>query len=63
MFPRELDDHQIFFAIGEALAHLHYLMHTRKIKRTLSANGTYVFEASELNDQAAKFCKTFERVF
>ena len=53
MFPRKLDDHQIFFAIGEVLAHLHRLMHEGKIKRTLSIDGVYLYEDSELSNEAA----------
>lgn len=39
MFPRALDDHQLFFAIGEALAHLHYLMGKGQIVREADGNG------------------------
>ena len=44
MFQRELDTHQLFFAAGEALAHLHYLMGQGKIRRHLDDNGVHVFQ-------------------
>jgi len=33
LFPRQLDEHQLFFALGEALAHLHYLAGQGKLRR------------------------------
>ncbi len=41
LFERELDDHQLFFAIGETLAHLHYLMHRGVIQRTTAPDGVH----------------------
>lgn len=33
LFRRELDDHQLFFAIGESLAHLHFLVGRGAVER------------------------------
>ena len=43
MFKRELDLHQITFALGEALAHLHALWFDGKIKRERNALGAWHF--------------------
>ncbi len=45
LFKRELDTHQLFFAIGEALAHLHYLMGQGKIRRRVDDEGVHLFES------------------
>lgn len=37
MFRRELKDMHLFLAIGEALAHLEYLVHARRLRRELRA--------------------------
>jgi glyoxylase-like metal-dependent hydrolase (beta-lactamase superfamily II) len=42
MFKRPLDSHQLFFAFGEALAHLHALWYRGELKRSLS-DGVYRF--------------------
>ena len=39
LFRRQLDTHQLSFAIGEALAHLTYLEAAGSITRTLDADG------------------------
>ena len=44
MFRRPLDAHQRSFAIGEALAHLHYLWHDGNLKRVTGADGILRFE-------------------
>lgn len=44
MFKRPLDSHQLFFAFGEALAHLHCLWYRTTVKRTLDG-GVYYFSA------------------
>jgi glyoxylase-like metal-dependent hydrolase (beta-lactamase superfamily II) len=44
MFKRELDLHQLSFAQGEALAHLHLLWFNGQLKRSLT-NGVYRFSA------------------
>ena len=33
LFKRKLDDHQLMFAMGESIAHLHYLEHEGKVQR------------------------------
>ncbi len=43
MFKRALDLHQLTFALGEALAHLHYLWHAGQLHRELGADGVYRF--------------------
>ena len=43
LFRRELDLHQLSFAIGEALAHLHYLVGLGRLKRETGADGVYRF--------------------
>ena len=39
LFRRKLDAHQTFFAMGEAIAHLHYLYYAGAAKRSLGADG------------------------
>jgi glyoxylase-like metal-dependent hydrolase (beta-lactamase superfamily II) len=43
MFKRKLDMHQMAFAMGEALAHLHLLWHRGNLKRTLCQDGILRF--------------------
>jgi glyoxylase-like metal-dependent hydrolase (beta-lactamase superfamily II) len=43
LFRRSLDRHQMGFALGEALAHLHYLMHQGILDRVLDADGVNHF--------------------
>ncbi|MDR3437181.1 MBL fold metallo-hydrolase [Telmatospirillum sp.] len=43
MFRRPLDSHQVFFAIGESLAHLHYLAAEGQIIRETDAKGVHRF--------------------
>jgi glyoxylase-like metal-dependent hydrolase (beta-lactamase superfamily II) len=43
MFPRALDAHQLSFAIGEALAHLHQLWHAGRLSRQTGADGVFRF--------------------
>jgi glyoxylase-like metal-dependent hydrolase (beta-lactamase superfamily II) len=43
LFTRKLDSHQVFFAIGEALAHLHHLEAKGMLVRTMDENGVYLF--------------------
>jgi glyoxylase-like metal-dependent hydrolase (beta-lactamase superfamily II) len=45
LFKRRLDTHQLFFAAGEALAHLHHLMGQGKIRRRMGDDGVYLFES------------------
>jgi len=39
LFKRPLDAHQTFFAMGEAIAHLHYLYYAGRASRTLGKDG------------------------
>jgi glyoxylase-like metal-dependent hydrolase (beta-lactamase superfamily II) len=39
LFRRPLDPHQTFFAMGEAIAHLHYLYYRGRAKRALGSDG------------------------
>jgi len=39
LFRRPLDAHQTFFAMGEAIAHLHYLYYAGRAKRALDPDG------------------------
>ena len=44
LFKRKLDLHQLTFAMGEALAHLHALYFEGKLKRSLDEDGIYRFQ-------------------
>ena len=44
LFRRPLDHHQLVFAIGEAIAHLHYLWYARRATRAQDADGLWVFK-------------------
>ncbi len=44
IFRRELDIHQLSFAMGEAIAHLNYLHADGRLSRTLDADGNYRFQ-------------------
>ena len=46
MFKRELDLHQMTFAMGESVAHLHLLWYEGKLKRRLGEDGVYRFHAA-----------------
>jgi glyoxylase-like metal-dependent hydrolase (beta-lactamase superfamily II) len=43
LFKRKLDTGQIFFALGEAIAHLHYLHYDGQLSRTVGADGVARF--------------------
>lgn len=43
LFTRELDAHQVMFAMGEAIAHLNQLMHRRLVRRSVDASGLIRF--------------------
>lgn len=45
LFSRELDAHQIMFAMGESIAHLNYLEHAGRVRRSLDA-GVFRFTAT-----------------
>jgi glyoxylase-like metal-dependent hydrolase (beta-lactamase superfamily II) len=44
LFRRPLDAHQLVFAIGEAIAHLHYLWAQGRLTRTKDHDGLWVFQ-------------------
>ncbi len=46
LFRRELDSHQMFFAIGESLAHLHHLVTLGRVRRETDARGVHRFFAT-----------------
>lgn len=48
LFKRQLDTHQMTFAMGEALAHLHYLWFSRQLTRRLDENDILRFYASNM---------------
>ena len=43
LFARELDPRQMMMALGEAIAHLHLLMHRNRIQRDIADDGVYRF--------------------
>jgi hypothetical protein len=43
LFPRELDTHQVMFAMGEAIAHLNHLEKTGTLSRRVDADGLIRF--------------------
>lgn len=45
LFPRPLDNIEVFFAAGETVAHLHYLMGLGQVERRFDADGVYRFRA------------------
>ncbi len=47
LFPRELDTHQVMFAMGEAIAHLNYLVHGRELREVTDGDdgGRYISTA------------------
>lgn len=45
LFKRQLDMHQLSFAIGEAIAHLHALYFQQKVERRINEQGIYQFYA------------------
>jgi hypothetical protein len=44
LFHRKLDQRQMGFALGEALAHLRYGVTTGQLVRTEAADGTWLFQ-------------------
>ncbi len=46
LFTRELDSHQVFFAIGESLAHLHHLEAKGRLSRQIDEDGIARFVQS-----------------
>jgi glyoxylase-like metal-dependent hydrolase (beta-lactamase superfamily II) len=46
LFDRELDTHQLGFALGEALSHLHYLEWQARARRVVGEDGVHRFVAA-----------------
>lgn len=44
LFTRELDTHQVLFAMGEAVAHLNYLVNRGRVARRVADDGSVIFE-------------------
>lgn len=53
IFKRPLDAHQISFAMGESIAHLHALWHAGAVQRSRDAQGVWRFSAPTLGGAAA----------
>jgi glyoxylase-like metal-dependent hydrolase (beta-lactamase superfamily II) len=53
MFRRPLDGHQLGFALGEALGHLHALWYAGELTRWIDANGVIRFHAAQAEDAHA----------
>lgn len=49
LFKRQLDMHQLTFAMGEAIAHLHALYFQNQVERRLTTEGIYQFYAVKDN--------------
>lgn len=47
LFKRKLDMHQLSFAMGEAIAHLHALYFEGKLVRTIGKDGIYRFQQAQ----------------
>ena len=45
LFAKELDPRQMMMALGEAIAHVHLLMHRNRIERELHEDGRYRFRS------------------
>ena len=43
LFKRKLDDHQLMFAMGESIAHMHYLHHAGRLRRLEDDRGVRWF--------------------
>jgi glyoxylase-like metal-dependent hydrolase (beta-lactamase superfamily II) len=56
LFQRKLDTHQMFFAMGEAIAHLHYLERAGSLRRAVGADGVARF--SPVKEKAWKSAVT-----
>ncbi len=53
LFKRPLGDSQIFFAMGEAIAHLHYLHAGGQVVRTTDAQGVARYAPRSVQTRAA----------
>jgi hypothetical protein len=45
LFKRELNQHNMFFAIAEAFSHLNYLYFEKEFTRDINDKGQYIFTA------------------
>jgi glyoxylase-like metal-dependent hydrolase (beta-lactamase superfamily II) len=45
LFPRMLDAHQTFFALGETFAHLNYLIGRGEVRRETRVDGVWLYQA------------------
>lgn len=45
LFARKLDSRQMMMALGEAIAHVHLLVHRNRLERTLHEDGRYRFRS------------------
>jgi hypothetical protein len=43
LFERDMDAYQLFFAVGEAIAHLNYLWRAGQLAREQDQSGVYRF--------------------
>jgi hypothetical protein len=53
LFRRRLDEGSTFMAVGEGLAHLHYLIGEGRLRRDLGADGVHRYSQSEPAADAA----------
>ena len=60
MFPRALDTHQLTFALGEALAHLHKLWYDGVLSRRRDADGVLRFATSTLSTTSGSTRTNFQ---
>ena len=49
LFKRKLDNHQLIFAVGEAIAHAHYLVAEGNLVRETDRNGVHWFHSQNPN--------------
>jgi glyoxylase-like metal-dependent hydrolase (beta-lactamase superfamily II) len=54
MFKRKLDAHQMTFAMGEALAHLHWLWFEGRLQRVSDTNGIHRFQLPQGSTQGSQ---------
>lgn len=55
LFDRVLDTQQTFFAMGEAIAHLNYLMYRQQFERSAGPDGIYRFVRCRTSDMATDY--------
>lgn len=53
LFKRPLDTHQLWFALGESMAHIHWLWHRGFVRRTRDDDGIFRFQAVSSSVNAA----------